>query len=175
MNARIASCLLLVVVSTGGYLVRAEEKQLVPAKQQFEALKKLVGDWVEQDNDGKPTDKVVCSYRVTSSGSALHETLFPGTDHEMVTLYHLDGDRLVLTHYCSMGNQPHLRAEPSTDASRILFKFVSATNLKSPSEHHMDEASFEIGSPDRLKAEWISRKDGQNCHDVKFDLVRRRK
>jgi len=30
----------------------------------------------------------------------------------MLTLYHRDGNRLVLTHYCREGNQPGMQAKP---------------------------------------------------------------
>jgi hypothetical protein len=153
----------------------ADEKAAPVALQQFEALKKLAGDWVEMGKDGKPTDKVVSSIRVTAAGSALQETIFPGSDHEMVTMYHLDGDHLVLTHYCMLGNQPRLRAEPGTEANKIAFKFIGATNLKSTTEHHMREATFTITGPDRFQAEWASSKDGKPCHQVTLDLVRKQK
>src|SRR4051794_20864926 len=61
----------------------------------FDALKKLVGDWCQADKDGKPTGPVITTFRLTAAGSVLHETLFPGGDHEMVTTYHLDGADLV--------------------------------------------------------------------------------
>jgi hypothetical protein len=153
----------------------ADVKTVPAALQQFEALKKLAGDWVEIDKEGKATDRVVSSFRVTAAGSALEETLFPGTDHEMVTMYHLDGDDLVLTHYCRLGNQPRMRAEPGKDAHQIAFKFVGGTNLKSTDDQHMHEATLTIAGPDRFKSEWVSCKDGKTCHQVSFDLIRRQK
>lgn len=36
--------------------------------QRFDELKKLAGDWYEAGKDGKPTDKLVSSIRVTSAG-----------------------------------------------------------------------------------------------------------
>jgi hypothetical protein len=145
------------------------------ASQRFEALKGLAGDWVEIGKDGNPTDRVVSSIRVTAAGSAVQETLFPGSDHEMVTMYHLDGADLVLTHYCILGNQPRLRAEPGTDVSRIVFKFVGATNLKSADDQHMHEATLTLDGKDRFKAEWVSCKDGKSCHQVTINLARRQK
>jgi len=113
---------------------RADEKVAPANAQRFEVLKKLAGDWVEAGKDGKPTDKLVSSIRVTSRGTAIHETLFPGTENEMVTMYHLDGDNLVLTHYCKLGNQPRMRAEPAKEANKIEFKHIGGTNLKSEDE-----------------------------------------
>jgi hypothetical protein len=154
---------------------RAAEKATPINTQRFEALKTLVGDWVEVGKDGKPTDKVVSSIRVTSAGSVVQETLFPGSDHEMVTMYYLDGADLVLTHYCMLGNQPRMRAEPGTDVHRIEFKFTGASNLKSNDDRHMNEATLTIPGKDRYQAEWAACKDGKGCHRVTFDLVRKQK
>ncbi|MGH7152138.1 MAG: hypothetical protein ACREIU_15640, partial [Planctomycetota bacterium] len=67
----------------------------------LERIKALAGEWVQVGEDGKPTTEVISSYRVTAAGSAVVETLFPGSDDEMVTVYHMDGESLMLTHYCS--------------------------------------------------------------------------
>ena len=162
---------LLAVVNSS----RADEKTTPASAQRFEALKKVAGDWVAVGKDGKATDKIIASIRVTSAGSAIQETLFPGSDHEMVTMYHLDGDDLVLTHYCSLGNQPRLRAEPGTDVNKIVFKFVSSTNLKSKDDHHINGATLTLVDKDHFKAEWVSCKEGKTCHKVNLDLVRKQK
>src|SRR5262245_4633797 len=78
----------------------------------LEKMKTLVGTWVEADKDGKPTDLVVSVIKLTAGGTAVHETLFPGQDHEMVSLYTVDGADLVMTHYCMLGNQPRMKANP---------------------------------------------------------------
>jgi hypothetical protein len=154
---------------------QADDKARTSNAQRFDALKRLAGDWVEADKDGKPTDKLVSSFRVTAAGSAVEETIFPGSDHEMITMYHLDGDDLMLTHYCMLGNQPRLKAEPDADPNRIPFKFVGATNLKSDNDHHMHQATFTIEDEDHLKTEWASNKDGKECHQVVLNLVRKPK
>src|SRR5690242_19983450 len=101
MKTRLAFTLLAITLLAVAATSRAEEKAASVNAQRLEVLKQLAGDWVEV-KDGKPTDKVASSIRVTSGGSTVQETLFPGTDHEMVTMYHLDGADLVLTHYCSL-------------------------------------------------------------------------
>ena len=154
---------------------RADERVAPANAQRFEVLKKLAGDWVEAGKDGKPTDKLVSSIRVTSRGTAIHETLFPGTENEMVTMYHLDGADLVLTHYCMLGNQPRLRAEPGDDVKKIVFKFIGGTNMKSTDDRHMHQATLVLEGKDRFKAEWVSCQDGKTCHQVRFDLVRKQK
>ena len=88
-------------------------------------------------------------------------------------MYHLDGADLVLTHYCMLGNQPRMRAEPGKDANKIVFKFIGGTNLKSNDDHHMHQATLSIVDKDHFQAEWVSCKEGKSCHKAKFDLVRK--
>jgi hypothetical protein len=158
-----------------GLSARADEKGTSANARRFEALKTLAGDWVAIGKDGKPTDTLHSSIRVTAAGNTVQETLFPGSDHEMVTMYHLDGAELVLTHYCMLGNQPRMRAEPGEDVNKIVFKFIDGTNLKSNDEHHMHQATLTIDGKDRFKAVWVSCKDGKPCHEAAFDLVRKQK
>lgn len=175
MKSRRAFVLLVIGLLVLAASSRADDASTSANGQRFEALKKLAGDWVQVGEDGKPTDKLISSIRVTSAGSAVQETLFPGSDHEMVTMYHLDGADLVLTHYCALGNQPRMRAEPGKDVNRIVFKFIGGTNLKSSDAQHMDQVAFTIAGRDRFKSEWVSCKDGKPCHQVSFDLVRKSK
>src|SRR5438046_4656323 len=86
------------------------------ARPNLERLKKLAGTWVAADKDGKPTDQVVSVIKVTAGGSAVQETLFPGQPQEMVSIYHKDGADLVMTHYCMLGNQPRMKADPKSPA-----------------------------------------------------------
>jgi hypothetical protein len=175
MKLRTVSSLLTIALLAAAVSARADEKAAPTNAQRFAALKGLVGDWVKVGKDGKPTSEVVSSIRLTSGGSAIQETLFPGSDHEMVTMYHLDGSELILTHYCMLGNQPRLRAEPGKDVHKIAFKFVSATNLKSKDDHYMNQATITIEGKDRFKAVWSSCKESKPCHEVTLDLVRKQK
>ena len=70
------------------------------------SLKVLVGEWKGTDTDGKP-HKV--AYALSSGGTSLTETLTPPDNPAMTTMYYSDGDQLMLTHYCSLNNQPRMR------------------------------------------------------------------
>ncbi len=175
MKLRSTSWIFVLALFTVAAYARVDKKTTSPNSERLEALKKLAGDWVEIGKDGKPSDKVVSSIRVTAAGSVVQETLFPGSDHEMVTMYHLDGADLVLTHYCMLGNQPRMRAEPGKEANRLVFKFIGGTNLKSEDENHMHQATLTIVSKDHFQAEWVACKDGKPCHTASFDLVRKQK
>ena len=66
-----------------------------PTNAGLEKMKKLAGTWLAADKDGKPTDQVVSVIKGTAGGSAVHETLFPGQPHEMISVYTAEGPDLV--------------------------------------------------------------------------------
>ncbi|HEY6066377.1 MAG TPA: hypothetical protein VIY96_09490 [Thermoanaerobaculia bacterium] len=73
----------------------------------------------------------------------------------MLTVFHLDGDRLLLTHYCVARNQPRLEAtEISPDLSTITFTFRDGTNLASRDAGHMDKATYRFGANDEFTSRW---------------------
>src|SRR5689334_19952051 len=102
--------------------VRSDDKVGATAPA-LERMKKLAGTWVAVGEDGKPSDQVVSVIKVTAAGSAFHETLFPGQPHEMVSLYYRDGSDLMMTHFCALGNQPRMKADPKSPTNQIRFLF----------------------------------------------------
>ena len=122
-----------------------------PTNAGLEKMKKLAGTWLAADKDGKPTAQVMSVIKVTAGGSAVHETLFPGQPQEMVSVYTADGPDLVMTHYCVLGNQPRMKADPSSPPNQIVFRFAGGTNLDPTKDKHMHEATLTIVSDDRIE------------------------
>src|SRR5687768_13318044 len=123
----------------------------LPALDRFKAL---AGEWVAaEDSELSKKGDLVARYAVTAAGSAIVETVFPGSPHEMVTVYHADGSDLVLTHYCMEGNQPRMRAR-SPKGSRIDFAFDGGTNIDPKKDRHMNSASLELVGPDEIRSVW---------------------
>lgn len=128
----------------------------------FEKMKGLVGEWQAKAADGKIHH---ASYKLVAGGTCLEETyrMGDGDSHTMVTIYHLDGDKLMLTHYCIANNQPRMRAtQISDDLKKITFDFVDATNLPNPNAGHMYKAVFSFYDDDRFDSAWTLRKDGKD-------------
>jgi hypothetical protein len=139
----------------------------------FEQFKRLAGDWVGKEQ-GKDGPDLHIRYQVTAGGSAVVETIFPGSEHEMVTVIHPDGTDLVLTHYCHLGNQPQMKASGGEAGHKIEFKFVRATNLKSPTAKHMHDATYTFVDRDTLKSEWTLYNEGKAAGQVAFELKRQK-
>src|SRR5512145_1641882 len=101
----------------------------------IEKLKSLAGTWEGTGPDGKPFET---TYQLISGGSGVMETIMPGSEHSMVTIYHCDGEQLMLTHYCMLNNQPRMRAQvPAGEVKKLSFSFVDAANMAKPTDKHM--------------------------------------
>jgi hypothetical protein len=150
---------------------QAQEGKKAPAGNPgLERFKQLAGEWAGKGPHGEM--RIV--YRVTSGGSTVMETIDPGSDHEMVSMIHADGADLLLTHYCMLGNQPHMKAMPKSGDSKIAFEFVKVTNLKSDNDMYMRSATFTFVDKDTLKTEWTSFKDGKETEKMVMELKRKK-
>src|SRR5262249_42997613 len=139
----------------------------------FGRLKELVGDWrTTSPKDDADKTKVAVRYHLTAGGSAVVETLFPGEDMEMVTVYHRDGDQLMMTHYCQAGNQPRMRTKSVDDTSELVFDFAGGTNLDPAKDLHMHGYRVRFVDSNHLQARWEYYRDGKSAGKHEFDLVR---
>ena len=115
--------------------VRAEEPALpaaaaIDGPAIFERLKSLTGEWQGVWEPGSTPTTV--TYSLTGNGSALVEDYRVG-ETTMSTVYHLDRQDLMLTHYCSAGNQPRMKASSVGEGGRhIEFELLDVTNLTGP-------------------------------------------
>jgi hypothetical protein len=142
------------------------QKAQTDSQKAFEKLKTLAGSWEGQGGG----HAVRISNRITSGGSALMSEL-QGQEN-MVSMLHLDGDRLMLTHYCPMGNQPRLVGMISPDGKTITFSFLDATNLLTSQEGHLTRAVFTlIDSDHHTESYEFSTADGKTMKEL-LDLHR---
>ena len=139
---------------------------------QLQKMKQLAGFW-EADSLGPNGKKETVIYKITSGGSALQEILFPGTQHEMVSVYHDDDSDLVMTHYCALGNQPLLKADSKSSSKQLNFSFVSAGNMRSEADHHMRSLTIDFISKDKIRQEWVSYADGKKAMTKILNLERK--
>jgi len=152
---------------------RAQDPTAVP-RAAFERLKALAGTWDGQAGDGQPNLPATVTYRVASGGSVVEETLFPGTPHEMVSMYHLADGRLVMTHYCSMGNQPRMRLdEKASTPDRLVFAFDGGTNFDPAKDVHVHSGVIEWKG-EVLHADWAAWGGGREAGHKVFELRRKK-
>ncbi|MCH8946877.1 MAG: hypothetical protein IH789_04510 [Acidobacteria bacterium] len=159
----------LVLLAGLGVLV-ASPAAVAESGSVFEKFKALAGEWEGQRSGG---GSVKVSYQVLSGDSAVVEILTELAEEvTMVTVYHMDGNDLRITHYCAAKNQPRMKAAAvSPDARVVSFEFVDATNLAQPTDGHMH--NFEITFKDRnhIAQKWTWLENGRKRESV-FHLAR---
>ena len=139
----------------------------------FEQMKSLVGQWKGHATTPDGSEAAV-SYELTGNGSALVEKLFPGTSHEMLSVYFMDGKDLVLTHYCAMANQPRMKlVKTSTDPTALSFDFVGGTNIDPAKDTHIHSGQVRILAKDRIEADWAVHAQGKPAGSNKVFLSRK--
>jgi hypothetical protein len=164
----------LVVVLIGTRSVTADDKPGVEAKAAFARLKTLAGEWkvaelegVHAQHDGKIT------YKVTAGGSTVMETFFPGSDHEMVSMYHLDGDELVLTHYCAAKNQPRMKLDrQASTPDQYLFVFDGGTGFDPAKDLHIHSGEIKFLEAGKVEATWNANVKGKKAMSSTFSMSR---
>ena len=143
------------------FQTRAVESKPPAALGQFDQFRTLLGgEWEATGSDGH---QVRAWYRLVSAGTTLLETFKTGDEPEMITAYHIDKDDLMMTHYCSAGNQPTMRVEPPGKDPKVLnFSFVSATNLPDPEIGHMIGLTVTFKDQDHFMENWTWHEKGKD-------------
>ena len=153
------------------------------AQKSFDNMKTFAGSWegpVTVDppqpemSNGKPLH---ISMRVTSRGNSLvHELQEAGTpldpakyDHP-VTMFFVEGDKLLLTHYCDAGNRPRMTGKVSPDGKKVEFEFLDLTG--GTEYGHMHHAVFTFIDADHHTEDWTYMMPGDKPLHAHFDLKR---
>jgi len=120
-------CLLVAMVSRTAVAqtTTAPTKTAAPsdAQKMFDQMKSLAGTW-QGTVMGIPINVTI---RLASSGTAiLHEATTDGgrpPNHE-ITMFYIDGDRLLATHYCDGGNRARFEGKMLPDGKTSEFNFL---------------------------------------------------
>jgi hypothetical protein len=140
------------------------------AQTSFAEIKTLAGTWEGKAAQGMP---VKVSFRETAGGSAVMSEILGHGAEDMITMFYLDGpDKLLLTHYCSAGNQPRMQAAASPDGKTLTFNFLDSTNLPSLEDGHMRRVVIAMLGPDHHTEEWTFTDHGKEVKEF-FDLYRK--
>src|SRR5216684_961594 len=175
--------LLLVVLISLSTVAFAQSAAPTDAQKSFTQLKTLAGKWQASVTTDPPQPEMgngamaQVSLRVTSRGNALvHEMQEAGKpndptryDHPVTMLY-VDGDRLLLTHYCDAGNRPRMVARTSPDGKTVEFDFL---DLAGGNQHgHMYHAVFTIIDANHHTEDWTYMMPGDKPMHAHMDLQR---
>jgi hypothetical protein len=153
---------------------RASAAPPVDPKAAFERLKSLAGEWEGKAGHGQADQGAAVVYRVASGGSVVEETLFGGTPHEMISMYHLADGQLLMTHYCAMANQPRMKLDVAASTpDRLVFAFDGGTNFDPAKDGHVHSGVVEWKGA-ALQNSWAVWKDGKEIAQNLFVLTRKK-
>jgi len=122
-------------------------------------LKGLVGTWRRSDVPASSPFRI--RYRLISADSALVEEFGDPAKQPTQTVFHLDGDRVLATHYCAQGNQPRLRLRPHPSGDALLFEFLDATNLRNAADSHLVRLTLRWRDADHLVRDEVYAANGK--------------
>lgn len=160
----------LLLVTLGAFATDRKPAAAIDATAAYARLKNLAGNWEANTENGK----VRLNYSVIAGGMAVVEREVGEKMPEMLTVYYLDGQRLLLTHYCMAGNQPRMEAKSYDPATGDLkFQFLDATNL-APGAGHMHNGAFRFVDEDHLASDWQFFENGRlkMAESAQFTRVR---
>src|SRR5207247_8677459 len=96
--------LVVYIVATAAVWAQSQPQDSSKSAAVFKQLKSLVGEW-EAVQEGVPVKE---TYTLTANGSVLMSETKTADSEPMITMFTVDGDRLMATHYCVAGNQPQM-------------------------------------------------------------------
>jgi hypothetical protein len=143
----------MIFVSANALAVDKSKSQEV-----FERLASLEGEW---EGEQKGTQiHVTCT--LTANGSALMEQFRPNSGPAMITMFTVDGDRLIATHYCSARNQPQMVTSAITNVHKPLaFVLTHITGLKSRDDWHNTALTLIQEDKDHVIQQWTYQSKGK--------------
>jgi hypothetical protein len=147
------------------------------AQKSFDKLKTLAGSWEGRVTTVPQKDEIEgklmhVSLRTTSMGNALmHEMTGAGRPDDPITMLYLDGDRLLLTHYCDAGNRPRMTGKMSPDGKSVEFDFLDISG--STQYGHMHHAVFTFLDANHHIEDWTYMEPGDKPIHAHFELQRR--
>ena len=168
----ILGCIMLLAA---GSVVAEEHMPMTPAASpELERIKQLAGRWegTSQEGEGE-AQSAAAEYKVTSGGSAVVETLFPGTPHEMVSVYHDQHGKVAMTHYCMRGNHPELALIKASD-KELDFSLAEGSGIDSAKEQHMHALVLTQSNANHLSQVWTCYEGGKPSKKVTISLSRLR-
>jgi hypothetical protein len=151
------------LIGIAAFLLGADAADRTRSEQAFDRLAALQGEW-RGEQDGR---KIKVTYTLTANGSALMEHFQPDSGAVMITMFTVDGDHLIATHYCSARNQPQMITAAIAEADKPLaFSLARVTGLKSPEDWHNTGLTVIQDDKDHLTQEWTYESKGKTGKTV---------
>lgn len=159
-----------ILLSTAAYAGMPEGWTPPKLSAELQRMKSLEGQWTVTEKTAADSKTTTIQYKVTSGGTAVTETIDPGTPHEMITVYHDKAGKLTMSHFCMLGNQPEMELKSSTDTKLDLQESEASKSLLN-GQLHMSSVVIEQPDANTLIETWGgTNADGSAGEPVVFHL-----
>jgi hypothetical protein len=150
------------------------ESVVFDAESAFDFLKSMNGTW-QRVGGGHDygVKSPMSTFRVSGAGSSVVETIFPNDPSEMVSVYHMDGNDLLMTHYCALHNAPVMKFQKTDKPGEIKFVFKGGTNFDPKVDMHVHEGYFKIANDKTIKSTFVVFTDGKAGQAMSSTLTRK--
>lgn len=171
----LAAAALLAAVTIPALHSQAREpekiSERVDARTAFHMIKSLAGDWT--GTAGTDKGPATVKYRITANGHVITEVLFAGTDHEMMTMYYMQGSDLLATHYCSVGNRPQFKLDSGKSTLKeLVFAFDGGSGFDPGKDNHVHDAKIDFNGREKFDASWSFYSGGEKQGSNDFHMTR---
>lgn len=139
------------------------------AQKALDHFKAMEGRWVGKGAHGETAE---VTYRPIAGGTSVMADIKMG-DEAMTSLYYVDGQKLMMTHFCPSNNQPRMQAAISSDGKTVTFDFLDATNLASLQAGHMHKAVYNFTDAEHYSEDWTWKHEGKDAH-FQFEMQRKK-
>lgn len=132
-------------------------------------------DWKQSGWDGV---RIRVRMHLTSSGHAITHEMRDATKPETaaymgdVTVFYLEGGRILANHYCDADNRSFMQSTPTSDARSIGFDIVGVSG--SMKYGYLRDGAFLMGDLDHHIEKWTFVMPDNRAVHVTFDLSRMR-
>ena len=174
MNKRISWSVIIAAVGMTAIVWAHEMPIQKPGSKEFQQIKQLTGNWMgvtTHPGTAQKPEPVSVEFQMTAAGSAIEEKLMKGTPHEMVDMYTDENGKLAMTHYCAMGNQPHMVLKQA-GPNQVSLEMASAPGVDAAKDAHMHALTLEFPDANHLTEKWTSYANGKPAEQVVMEMAR---
>ena len=134
-------------------LVVLGESAFASPRAAFDKLKSLQGIWTIESNGKKLS--IDATYDVASKNSVVTE--YFGKE---LSVFTIDKERLVMSHFCNIGNQPRLSLKETSNPDVLEFDMFEIGNSKSSELPHVYKVIYDFTKKDRINLELVWKNKG---------------
>lgn len=167
----ISASIILMLTINASPGAQSDSTNKAGAAEAFQRFKKLEGKWKGRSTKG--WEETIVFHTIAAGSVVVEDSLDAHPKERMMTMFHLDGDRLMLTHYCVAKNQPRLVATSfADDGKTITFTFLDGGNIPTRDRGHMDKAVIRFVDDNHVTSQWTWYQNGKESWMEEIRLER---